>query len=151
VVLILRELHANPKPERKTTPLEHRGCQLRKVTARMQRLTWGCDEPTNTSVVLHPPDLDWAWTLKLGDGPTSGMNVHLGGRELPKVLRGEPAEPPTRLVHLAGGYKAVGVPTPFPSKDRPWTEGDEVRLGQQAAVAERILLDTLEMVRGVWP
>jgi hypothetical protein len=142
----VRELHAEPNRRGEPTPLELRGLQLRKVVERMTRRGWSCEKPMNTSAVLRPPGLDRDWKVQLGSGPTSCMNIQLGGRMLSKDLRGDPAKPPLRLVQLAGGFKSVGIPTPFPSTDRPWTEPDETRLEQQAAVAEGILLDALEMV-----
>ena len=141
------ELFEDPKqPARKSTDLKHRGAQLRCLARRLKEAGIAHGAVTGTKIPLTKR----GWTITLGGGATNSLMIQLGDQTFAsKDARGTPEAPPERLVHFAGGYKSVGIPSVFPSSERAWSsdnpEYTERRM-LQSAVAVRILQDVMAMM-----
>ncbi len=129
--------------------------------ARALDPAWG-PEREGFRLKMLLPCADGHWYIRVPGGQHSLITIELGKpgarRELgrKKLRRCVGLCDQARLVHLAGGWSTVGVPTPFPSFERGWiypsevalTAGQELRLHQQALVAKNMLLDICELMEG---
>ena len=138
------DLFEDPKtPARESTDLEHRRAQLDCLAKRLAKAGIAHGPVTGTKIPLT----ERGWAITLGGGATNSLMIQLGNQTfVSKSARGTPEAPPERLVHFAGGYKSVGIPSVFPSSERAWSNHDEERMKLQSAVAVRILKDVMALM-----